>query len=222
MENRVNTTENQRSSLETFEHQWPQLRGQLKGWWDRLSDADIEHIRGQKSQLIHLVQQKYGYARERAEQEVDRRLRDYYESTGASGGGTATGLAATAGAVGAKVQGMATSAASSMAGKVGSAGAYLPEMPGDFAGLIRRYPIPSLLVGLGVGFLLGRSLGSGLMGSMGGQDWEERARQREAGYPDATIQCVRCGQMIQQSDMVSHSATCPGTGTPVSHGGSTS
>jgi len=217
MENRVNTTENQHSSLETFEHQWPQLRGQIKGWWDRLTDADLEQVAGQKSQLIHLVQQRYGYARERAEQEVERRLRDLYGTTGTSGQGAAAGMAATAGAVGTKVQGMATAAASSVTGTVSNAGTYLQDMPGDFVGLIRRYPIPALLVGLGVGFLLARSLGQSIM-----RDRQIRAREREEGYPDATIQCVRCGQMVRQSDMVEHSATCPGTTAPVGHGGSTS
>jgi uncharacterized protein YjbJ (UPF0337 family) len=213
--NRANTSENRHSSLEMFEHQWPQVRGQIKGWWDRLTDTDLEQVAGQKSQLIHLVQQKYGYARERAEQEVDRRLRDYYDTTGTSGTGTAAGLAAKAGAVGTKMQGMATAAANSVTGRVSGAGTYLQDVPGDFVGFIRRYPIPSLLVGLGVGFLLARSLGQGMM-----RDRQVRAREREEGYPDATIQCLRCGQMVLQSDMVSHSATCPGTGTPVGHGGS--
>jgi hypothetical protein len=81
-------------------------------------------------------------------------------------------------------------------------------------GLIRRYPVPSLLAGIGVGFLLARRFGTMHMTSQGGED------QRETGYPSATIQCVRCGQMVRQSDMVSHSTTCPGTGSPVGHGGS--
>ena len=35
--------------------------------------------------------------------------------------------------------------------------------------------------------------------------------QREAGYPDALIQCLQCGQMIRQADMVSHSTACRGS-----------
>jgi hypothetical protein len=30
----------------------------------------------------------------------------------------------------------------------------------DLSGLIRRYPVPALLIGLGLGFVLGRSLGT--------------------------------------------------------------
>lgn len=220
MERRANTTEQPLNSPETFEQQWSQLRGQVKGWWDRLTEADLEQVAGKKSQLIQVVQQKYGYARERAEQEVERRLREYSDAAGTSGEGTAATLAATASAVGTKVQDMATAAASSVTDRVSGAGTYLQDLPGDFVGLIRRYPIPSLLAGLGIGFLLGRSLGQGWLTSLGGQDWQAGARERETGYPDATIQCLRCGQMVRQSDMVSHSATCPGTGSPVSHGGS--
>ncbi len=218
MERRANTTENPRGNPETFEHQWPQLRGQVKAWWDRLTDADLEQVAGQKAQLIRLVQEKYGYARERAEQEIDRRLREYRDKAGSSAAeGAASSLAATAGEVGTKVQDMATSAASSVADTVSGAGVYLQDVPGDFVGLIRRYPIPSVLVGLGVGFLLARAIG--WTTSQRGQDWETSARQRETGYPDAMIQCSRCGQLVRQSDMVSHSATCTGAGIP-GHGGS--
>lgn len=231
MEQRANTTENAFSSPETFERQWQQLRGRVKGWWERLSEADLEQVAGRKDQLIRLVQEKYGYARERAEQEVDRRLREYRDAMGPSGTGrqgeamsstleeNASRLAATAGEVGTKMQGMATSAATSVAGTVSRTGAYLQDLPGDVAGLIRRYPIPSVLVGVGVGFLLARSLGRMQMISQWGGEGQAHDRERETGYPDAVIQCVRCGEMVRQSDMVSHSTTCAGTGVP-GHGGS--
>jgi hypothetical protein len=31
----------------------------------------------------------------------------------------------------------------------------------DLTGLIRRYPVPALLIGLGIGYVLGRSFGTG-------------------------------------------------------------
>jgi hypothetical protein len=33
------------------------------------------------------------------------------------------------------------------------------QRTGDVTGLIRRYPIPAVLIGLGIGLLVGRSLG---------------------------------------------------------------
>jgi uncharacterized protein YjbJ (UPF0337 family) len=232
MERRANTTEPHSGSAETFEEQWPHLRGQVKGWWDRLSESDLDQVSGQKARLIRLVQDKYGYARERAEQEIDRRFREHSEAKGEAAAGQqsgtgasatpegyAAGIAATASEVGTKAQHMARSAATSVASKASDAGTYLQDLPAEITGLIRRHPIPSLLVGIGVGFLLGRSLGQMPTLSRHSDDWQDDAQQRETGYPDAVIQCVRCGELVRQRDMVSHSTTCTGTGVP-GHGGS--
>jgi uncharacterized protein YjbJ (UPF0337 family) len=51
---------------------WKQLRGDLKNFWGRLSDDEIEQIEGHRDKLVGKLQEKYGYTRERAEQEVDR------------------------------------------------------------------------------------------------------------------------------------------------------
>jgi len=112
---------------------------------------------------------------------------------------------------------MFSNAATAIGNTVARAGALLPELPGELAEFIRRHPVPSLMVGLGLGFLLGRSS----MWAADESSTEESLDQSEAGYPDALIQCLRCGQMVRQADMVSHSTTCRGTGM-LSHGGSTS
>jgi len=62
-------------------------------------------------------------------------------------------------------EGLFGSTTSNVAEGVESAGAYLrehdfSEMGKDMTNLIRRYPIQSLLVGIGVGFLLARSTSS--------------------------------------------------------------
>ena len=72
----------------------------------------------------------------------------------------------TAGTAAAKAQEVAGAAASAVTDTVAGASTYIQEkgvqaLPGDLAGLIRRYPVPALLIGLGVGFVLGRSLGMG-------------------------------------------------------------
>jgi hypothetical protein len=58
-------------------------------------------------------------------------------------------------------EGMLGSAAGAVASGLHSGGEYLSEhnvgdMLGDLSGVIRRYPIQSLLVGFGVGFLMAR------------------------------------------------------------------
>jgi uncharacterized protein YjbJ (UPF0337 family) len=151
--------------------QWEQLRPQLRSWWDRLTEADLMAIDGQQDRLISTVQQRYGYPRERAQQEVERRLHEY--------GGRAAGVAATvtsaaqdvassvaetAGTAATKAQEMAGAAASAVTDTVAGASTYVQEkgvqaLPGDLAGLIRRHPVPALLIGLGIGWLLSRILG---------------------------------------------------------------
>lgn len=57
-----------------FEGNWKQLRGQVKEWWGKPTDDDLERVGGQFDQLIGVVQEKYGYTRERAEKEFNGRM----------------------------------------------------------------------------------------------------------------------------------------------------
>jgi len=129
-------------------------------------------IGGQKDRLVSLVQQRYGYTRERAQQEVDQRLQEYSEKTPgvaatvtSAAQDVASRVAETAGTAAGKAQEMAGAAATAVTDTVAGAGTYVQEkgvqaLSGDLAGLIRRYPIPALLMGLGIGFVLARSLGT--------------------------------------------------------------
>jgi uncharacterized protein YjbJ (UPF0337 family) len=60
---------------------WRQLRGEMKRWWGELTDDDLDKVAGERDKLIGVVQERYGYARDQAEREVDRRLREYEHST---------------------------------------------------------------------------------------------------------------------------------------------
>jgi len=44
------------------------FEGQAKEWWGKLTGDDLEQAGGNAGQLIGLLQQKYGYTQERAEQ----------------------------------------------------------------------------------------------------------------------------------------------------------
>jgi uncharacterized protein YjbJ (UPF0337 family) len=57
--------------------QWKQLRGRVKEAWGKLTDDELDQIEGRRDILIGKIQEKYGYTREKAEQEVDRVLREY-------------------------------------------------------------------------------------------------------------------------------------------------
>jgi uncharacterized protein YjbJ (UPF0337 family) len=197
-------------NADIFEGRWRQMRGDLKSWWGKLTDDDFEKIGGKKDRLVGMLQEKYGYTREAAQQEIDRRFRDYDKRAGTSAqtraGQTMSDAPRTAGAavdeksdearvaaeemaasatekasqsmsaVGEKIgsladtireraphEGAMGTAATTVANKLGAAGSYLQEkkvdhMVGDLTSMIRRYPIPALLIGLGIGYLLaGRS-----------------------------------------------------------------
>jgi uncharacterized protein YjbJ (UPF0337 family) len=59
-----------------FGGKWKEMRGQIKEWWGKLTDDDLEQAAGNADQIIGLLQQKYGYTRQRAEEEFNRRIKD--------------------------------------------------------------------------------------------------------------------------------------------------
>jgi uncharacterized protein YjbJ (UPF0337 family) len=56
---------------------WRQMRGELKKWWGNLTDDDLDRIEGDRDKLIGLLQEKYGYSREKAEEEIGQRFDSY-------------------------------------------------------------------------------------------------------------------------------------------------
>jgi uncharacterized protein YjbJ (UPF0337 family) len=54
-----------------FEGKWKQLRGQVRQRWGALNDDELDRAKGRRDQLVGLLQEKYGYAREEAEDEFD-------------------------------------------------------------------------------------------------------------------------------------------------------
>jgi len=219
------TMEHNPMNQDVFAGKWKQIRGELKSWWGKLADDDFDRIGGQKDKLIGVIQEKYGYAREKAQREVEERLKEYGDTMdGPSGNGkrdaaphegaiatattavadglewaegaiatattavagglesaqgaiaTATtavagGLESAQGAIATattavaggleSAQGAIATATTAVADGVESASSYLQErkfedMATDLTALIRRYPVQSLLVGVGLGYLLAR------------------------------------------------------------------
>jgi uncharacterized protein YjbJ (UPF0337 family) len=59
-----------------IEGKWKEMRGQIKEWWGKLTDDDLDQADGNADQIVGLIQQKYGYTRQRAEEEFNRRIKD--------------------------------------------------------------------------------------------------------------------------------------------------
>lgn len=184
-------------NADVFAGKWQQMRGTLRSWWGKLTDEDWERIGGQKDRLIGMLQEKYGYAKDMATREVDRRFQEYSGQSATTTGQDISQSAASAysdaktkaqevgaaaaekatdttKAVGERMSSLAGtirenapqegtigSAAKTVADQLDSAGSYLQDnsfdnVARDVTGLIRRYPIHSLLIGLGIGYLFSR------------------------------------------------------------------
>ena len=120
-----------------FAGQWKQMRGTLKAWWGKLTDDDFERIGGQKDKLIGWVQEKYGQTRDQAQQEVERRMKEYGDTLGGRGGNGTT--AATEAGVGmaAKAQEFGAAAVSTASEAATAVG----EQIGSLAGVIRDHAL---------------------------------------------------------------------------------
>jgi uncharacterized protein YjbJ (UPF0337 family) len=53
-----------------IEGKWKQYSGRVKEKWGKLTDDDLEVIRGRRDQLIGKIQERYGIVKQEAEREV--------------------------------------------------------------------------------------------------------------------------------------------------------
>ena len=56
---------------------WHELKGQAKQQWGKLTDDDMTKMSGKQEELSGLLQQRYGYRKEKAETEINTWLRDH-------------------------------------------------------------------------------------------------------------------------------------------------
>jgi uncharacterized protein YjbJ (UPF0337 family) len=111
-----------------LETQWQRIKGDVRAKWGKLTDDDLEKIAGHKDKLVAAVQERYGYVWEEAQRMVDRYLQDYDS-----------------------LKNRAVDAVTTLASRDN-----LQKVGNDLVDFIRRYPIPSLLIGLTIGYLFAR------------------------------------------------------------------
>jgi uncharacterized protein YjbJ (UPF0337 family) len=58
---------------------WKEFTGQVKERWGKLTDDELTVTAGHRDQLAGLLQKKYGLAKEKAEEEIDRFSQDLEE-----------------------------------------------------------------------------------------------------------------------------------------------
>ena len=63
-----------------IERNWSELKGEVKRQWSKMNDEDVELVKGKYAELLGLLQERYGHAKEQAEREINdwaRRLKAY-------------------------------------------------------------------------------------------------------------------------------------------------
>ena len=54
------------------EGSWEQMKGKAKILWGKLTDEELTKTRGERQELIGKLQERYGYAKQKAESEVTK------------------------------------------------------------------------------------------------------------------------------------------------------
>jgi len=119
---------------DVFSGQWKQMRGALKSWWGKLTDDDFEHIGGQKDKLLGTLQEKYGYTKDMAQREMERRFKEYGSQMGNAGRDMYQNAAKTYDNMKDKAQEMGAAASEKVSGATSAVG----EKMSSLAGTIRE------------------------------------------------------------------------------------
>jgi uncharacterized protein YjbJ (UPF0337 family) len=65
----------QQMNWDMIKGNWKQFRGRAKEQWGKLTDDELDQVEGQRDQLVGKIQERYGYAKDQAEREVDDAVR---------------------------------------------------------------------------------------------------------------------------------------------------
>jgi uncharacterized protein YjbJ (UPF0337 family) len=63
-------------NADVLKGQWKQLKGDIKMRWNKLTDDDVDVIDGAREKLEGRLQERYGWAKDKAAAEVDSWTRD--------------------------------------------------------------------------------------------------------------------------------------------------
>lgn len=60
---------------DVFKGMWNQLKGKVKQQWGELTDDDLDRIDGKREEMLGVVQERYGWERDKAESEINKFLK---------------------------------------------------------------------------------------------------------------------------------------------------
>jgi uncharacterized protein YjbJ (UPF0337 family) len=58
------------------EGNWKEFKGKAQQKWGKLTNDDLEVVAGKRTELAGRLQQRYGYAKDQADRQIDTWLRD--------------------------------------------------------------------------------------------------------------------------------------------------
>ena len=59
-----------------FKGKWKELKGRVKEKWGDLTDDDVTAVEGKKEKLVGILQVKYGYSKDEAQEEYNKFMDD--------------------------------------------------------------------------------------------------------------------------------------------------
>jgi len=60
-----------------FKGKWKELKGSVKAKWGNLTDDDVTKVEGQSEKLVGILQKKYGYSKDKAQEEYNQFMDDH-------------------------------------------------------------------------------------------------------------------------------------------------
>ena len=60
-----------------FKGKWKELKGRVKEKWGNLTDDEVTEVEGKTEKLVGILQEKYGYSRDKAQEEYNKFMDDH-------------------------------------------------------------------------------------------------------------------------------------------------
>jgi len=143
---------------------WNELKGKVKTKFGRLTDDDLTQAEGHKDRLVGMIQQKYGIAKDKAEQQLEEFLSagESWISKAKDGAQEVVERGREAVEKGKEYvhQGVEKGKEYVEQGKDYVQNTSMSQMAGDLRDVIGKHPVYSAVIGVGLGFLIGRLLTS--------------------------------------------------------------
>jgi len=134
---------------------WNEAKGKVKNKWGRLTDDDLMQVSGNKDRLVGVIQQKYGIAREKAEEQLEEFMSSADSWTNRAKEGAQEVVDRGREYV---EKGVERGKEMVDKGREYVQNANASRMANDLQDLISRHPVQSAIIGVGLGFLIGRLL----------------------------------------------------------------